>query len=85
MAARVPQSGQQGLLFGSSCQLSLNRYSDSITPAMRKLDDGGRKREKQKRMPEIVATNVIASQLPKHRTERNTDHLCQKDKAKPCI
>ena len=49
--------------FLNSDQLSLNKFLDLSTPAMRKGRDGGEKKGggKKKRMMKIVATNVIAS------------------------
>ena len=60
------QNGLQGQVFGCSRQLSLNKFFDSSTPSMRKVDDGEKKRKKRgekekKIMPFIVATNVVAS------------------------
>ena len=52
-------------VFGQSCQLSLNKFFDSSTPSMRKVDDGGENWTKTGGkmiiMAEIVATNIIAS------------------------
>ena len=49
--------------------LSLNKFLDPSTPSMRKIDDGEKKKKKKKEKEkkitvEIVATNVVASQMP---------------------
>ena len=36
-------------VFGHYHQLSLNKFFDSSTPSMRKVDDGEKKKEKEKR------------------------------------
>ena len=36
MAARGPQNGRRGLVFGRSRQLSPNKFFDPSTPSMRK-------------------------------------------------
>ena len=62
MAARV-WKGVYAEIFWHSRQLSLSKSFDLNTPSMRKVADrektGGRKIKS-----EIVATNIIASQLP---------------------
>ena len=71
MAARGPQNGRQGSkVFGRARQLSLNKSLDPSTPSMRKVDAGEKKRKekrKKKVMSFLVATNVVASQLPERR------------------
>ena len=47
-----------------SCQLLLNKFFDQSTPSMRKVNNG---EKRKKRMTFIVATNVFASQPPRHR------------------
>ena len=52
-------------VLGRSRQLSLNKFFDTSTPSMRKIDNG--KKEKKKKMSFLVATNIVASRLPEHR------------------
>ena len=52
-------------VFGHSKTLSLNKFFDPSTPSMRKVDDGETGEGEGKKMSEIVATNVVASQPPK--------------------
>ena len=52
--------------FGRSCQLLLNKFFAPSTPSMREVDDREKKRkELEKIMSFMVATNVVASQPPK--------------------
>ena len=58
--------------FGSSSQLSLNKFFDLRIPSMRKVDDGGGKNEKKQNkknniMLFILATHIVASRPPKCR------------------
>ena len=62
-------TGSEKILSRSS-KLLLNKFFDLSTPSMRKVDNLGEKQggagEKKKNiMMFIVATNVVASQLPK--------------------
>ena len=71
MAARGPQNGRRGLERGLTLgywpfRATLAKFLDPSIPSMRKGDDGGEKREneKKKSMMKIVATNVVASRPP---------------------
>ena len=67
MAARV-WKGVYPHGFWMLPSLSLNKFFNLSTPSMRKVDDGGKKQEEkreEKIISFIVATYVVASQLPK--------------------
>ena len=81
---------------GCSRQLLLNKCLDPSTPLMRKVHNGGEKRgggeEKKKIIMFIVATNVVASRLPKRRptgtpTARANEKSSTSNEAKllPCV
>ena len=60
MAARGAKNGQRGFLaLPSTLQ---NKFFDSSTPSMRKVDDGGENRA------EMVATNIVDSRPLKCQT-----------------
>ena len=65
--------------FGSSSQLSLNKFFDLRIPSMRKVDDGGGKNEKNKTknniMLFILATHIVASRPPKCRSKIQNTRL----------
>ena len=74
---------------GCSRQLLLNKCLDPSTPLMRKVHNGG---EKKKIIMFIVATNVVASRLPKRRptgtpTARANEKSSTSNEAKllPCV
>ena len=93
MKASKIQNGRQGvpkmddwvwkgvypLFFGRSHQLSLNKFLDPSAPSMRKVDDGKKKKRKERIMLFLVATNVVASRLPE-RQSTGTPHARAKRK-----
>ena len=69
-------------VFGRSRQLSLNKFFDRSTPSMRKVDDGEKKKRKEKNGV-FSGHYVIASSLPPERLRPNDDRWnaarsCQK-------
>ena len=60
------------LVFGHSRQVSLNKFFDLSAPSMRKIDDGEKKKKKEKN--EVFSGHyVIASSLPPGRLHPNDD------------
>ena len=57
--------GVQPEVIGHFKQLLLNKFFDPSTPSTRKVDNGEKRKEKEKKITaEIVTTNVVASRPP---------------------
>ena len=78
MADRV-WKGVYPLVFGSSCQLLLNKFFDPSTPSMREGCDGGEKNggKKEERLMEIVATTSLPAVDRPNADRWNADRSCQ--------
>ena len=65
-------------VFGQSCQLSLNKFFDSSTPSMRKVDDGGKEKKGKKENAVYSGHQRRCRWAARTPTNWNTARSCQK-------